>query len=84
MCTPACAVYNKVNVFSFIMCMHNFLVLMLKLQLIGYLAEVRLKFVSVRPAIDNDYEKRVKYDVTWKTQVFIMHPTQTITGNYAN
>ena len=33
-------------------------------------ADARLKFVYVRPAIDNDYEKRVKYNIRWKIQVF--------------
>ena len=58
----------------------NFLILMLKLQLIGYLAEARLKFVLVRPAIDNDYEKKVKYDVTWKTQVLYHAPNSNNYG----
>ena len=53
---------------------------MLKLQLIGYLAEARLKFVLVRPAIDNDYEKKVKYDVTWKTQVLYHAPNSNNYG----
>ena len=29
-----------------------------------------IKFVFVRPSIDNDYEGKVKYDVTWTAEVF--------------
>ena len=32
--------------------------------------DARLKFVYVRPAIDNDYVKKVKYTITWEIQVF--------------